>query len=287
MRFRITYSTAYRYSEAVRDNLNVLRVKPATTQNQTVDDFVLRVDPESRLHQYRDYFGSEVIEFGVTEPHEQLAVEARMHVTTSEPDAAPPGSWERVASAGYRSEGSEYLLHGELPPADGSLGRFVDEVRAASPVETVLAVADTIPDRFEYRSGSTFVGSTVADLLEGGAGVCQDFVHLGLMLLREQGVAARYVSGYLFAAPEDDGQDSVEVQTHAWIEALVPDGDSGSRWVAVDPTNRGRAGETHVKIGHGRHYQDVAPIRGVYRGPATSDLSSNVEMRRLNGDGAS
>jgi transglutaminase-like putative cysteine protease len=115
--------------------------------------------------------------------------------------------------------------------------------------------------------------------------VCQDFVHLGLMLLRELGIAARYVSGYLFAAPEDGGPDSVEVQTHAWLEALTPDGESGVRWVGLDPTNRGMAGETHVKIGHGRSYQDVAPIRGVYRGPATSQHTAAVEMRRLNGEG--
>ena len=287
MRFRITYSTEYRYSEPVLDNLNVLRVKPATTQHQTVDDFVLRVDPETRLHQYRDYFGSEVIEFGVTEPHERLAVEARMHVTTSEPEMAPLGSWDGIASPGYRTEGGEYLLQSDLPPANGALADLIESVRAPTPKETVLAVGNTIPDRFEYRSGSTFVGSTVNDLLEGGAGVCQDFVHLGLMMLRELGIAARYVSGYLFASPEEGGAESVEVQTHAWIEALVPDGDSSPRWVSIDPTNRGRAGETHVTIGHGRHYQDVAPIRGVYRGPATGEHSAGVEMRQLNGDGGS
>jgi hypothetical protein len=206
MRFRITYSTEYRYSEPVRDNLNVLRVKPATTQHQTVDDFALRVDPESRLHQYRDYFGSEVIEFGVTEPHERLAVEARMHVTTSEPDVAPLGSWEGIESRGCRAEGGESLLQSDLPPADGALADLIESVRAPTPKETVLAVGNS---------------------------------------------------------------------------------DSAPRWVSIDPTNRGRAGETHVTIGHGRHYQDVAPIRGVYRGPATGVHSAGVEMRRLNGDGAS
>jgi transglutaminase-like putative cysteine protease len=77
--------------------------------------------------------------------------------------------------------------------------------------------------RTSYRPGVTFVGSTVDDRLEGGAGICQDFVHLALMLLRRHGIAARYVSGHLFAAPEGGGTDSVEVDTHAWIEALLPD----------------------------------------------------------------
>jgi len=125
----------------------------------------------------------------------------------------------------------------------------------------------------------------VDDLLDAGAGVCQDFVHLGLMLLRRRGVAARYVSGYLFAAPEDGGGDSVEVDTHAWLEALLPGAGSngGYGWVGADPTNRGLTGEQHVKIGHGRHYADVPPVKGVYRGAPTSELDVSGKMSRLGG----
>jgi transglutaminase-like putative cysteine protease len=286
MRFQITYSTGYEYTEPVRDNLNVLRVKPATTRHQTLDDFSLRVDPEARLHQYRDYFGSEVIEFGVTEPHGQLTFEARMRVTTVEQDVDPNEPWSAIEAEDYRAAAGEFLLLADGLPANGRFGQIAADVRAATPLETLLALADAIPDRFEYRSGATFVGSTVDDLLEGGAGVCQDFVHLGAMVLRSHGIGARYVSGYLFAAGKDDEQDSIEVQTHAWLEGLMPDVDGERRWIGVDPTNRGRAGATHVKIGHGRSYQDVPPIRGVYRGQAEAKLTAGVQMRRLNGDGA-
>ena len=144
-------------------------------------------------------------------------------------------------------------------------------------------LCDLIPDRFEYRKGATYVGSTVEEFLEAGAGVCQDYVHLGLILLRRQGIAARYVSGYLWAAPADEGDDSVEVETHAWIEALLPgeDGRGEPVWVGADPTNRRLAGERHVKIGHGRNYGDVPPVRGVYQGGATSKLDASVSMTRL------
>ena len=102
------------------------------------------------------------------------------------------------------------------------------------------ALCELIPDRFEYRAGVTYVGSTVEDLLEGGAGVCQDFAHLGLTLLRDLGIAARYVSGYFYApAPDDVDAASAEVQTHAWIEALLPaEGGGEPRWAGADPTNR-------------------------------------------------
>lgn len=286
MKFQITYWTGYEYSEPVRDNLNVLRVKPATTRHQTVDDFSFRVEPEARLHQYRDYFGSEVIEFGVTEPHERLGIEAKMRVTTVEQDVEPNEPWAAIESEDYRAEAGEYLLDSDRAPDNTRYAEIADAVRGDTPLETLLAVADAIPDRFEYRAGVTYVGSTVDDLLAVGAGVCQDFVHLGAMILRHHGIGARYVSGYLFATPKGGGAESVEVQTHAWLEGLLPDPDGSRRWIGVDPTNRGRAGETHVKIGHGRNYQDVPPIRGVYRGPAAAELTAGVEMRRLNGDGA-
>lgn len=141
-----------------------------------------------------------------------------------------------------------------------------------------------MPDSFDYRPGVTYVGSTIADLLDAGAGVCQDFVHLALALMRLRGIAARYVSGYLFTSP-DEGDESIEVATHAWVEALLPAGESGGDpvWVGIDPTNRGLTGECHVKIGHGRHYADVPPTKGVYRGSAEAELDASVRMTRTSG----
>jgi transglutaminase-like putative cysteine protease len=112
--------------------------------------------------------------------------------------------------------------------------------------------------------------------------VCQDFAHLALVLLRRHGLAARYVSGYLFAPPPGgESADSAEVDTHAWVEALIPaPGDAEPVWIAADPTNRSLAGEDHVKIGHGRHYSDVPPVKGVYRGSASADLDASVRMTR-------
>jgi transglutaminase-like putative cysteine protease len=146
----------------------------------------------------------------------------------------------------------------------------------------LMLISELIPDRFEYRKGATYVDSTVDHLLDLGAGVCQDFVHLGLWLLRRQGIAARYVSGYLFAAGSKGSEESVEVDTHAWLEALLPVLGGGEPvWVGADPTNRGLVGENHVKIGHGRHYADVPPIKGVYRGAASASHEASVTMSRL------
>jgi len=151
-----------------------------------------------------------------------------------------------------------------------------------------MRMNEVIPDRFQYRTGVTYVGSTVEDLLDVGAGVCQDFAHLSIALLRRNGVAARYVSGYLFAPAGDDmDADSAEVDTHAWVEALLPGLDGGDPvWVAADPTNRYMATERHVKIGHGRQYSDVPPIKGVFRGTAAAELEASVRMHRTEGAGS-
>ena len=283
MNFSIRFLTEYRYDHPVTDNLNALRVRPATTGAQRVDDFHVRIDPESRLHRHTDYFGTEVIEFGIPKGHDHLTIDVRARVVTAQKPYPEETSWEAVSSPAYREAAGEFLMPTGAEPPDALLADLDEVARAPTPLATLLGLCELIPDRFEYKAGVTYVGSTVQDLLEAGAGVCQDFVHLAVILLRRQGIAARYVSGYLWAAPQDGGSDSVEVDTHAWVEALLPS--TGGRgepvWVGADPTNRILATESHVKIGHGRHYSDVPPIKGVYRGSAEADLDASVSMTRL------
>jgi transglutaminase-like putative cysteine protease len=283
MRYQLRYHAEYRYSGPVFDQHNVLRVTPATTPLQRVRGFRVVVEPSARTRAYSDYFGTDVIEFNVPGEHERLAITAEGEVVNEEPAPPPEGGWELTQTDAYTSRGGEFLLHSGDEPQNGRLTELREAISADSPRETLEALCRVVPDRFEYRRGVTFVGSTVDDLLDGGAGVCQDFVHLSLILLRDAGIAARYVSGYLFAGPGNGGGNSVEVNTHAWVEGLVPgpDGEEAS-WVGADPTNRKLVGDEHVKIGHGRHYGDVAPIRGVYRGTGgTAAHEVNVRMTRL------
>ena len=282
MNFAIRYLTEYRYDAPVTDNLNALRVKPATTPTQRVDDFGVRVDPESRLHQHLDYFGTTVIEFGVSRPHDHLSIDVRARVATSAAPDPPEGDWAALEQDAYRDAVGEFGFPFGPEPQDIVIDELVGLMRAETPLQALKRLVELVPDRFEYRTGVTYVGSTVSDLLEAGAGVCQDFAHLSLLLLRRNAIAARYVSGYLYAPPGGDEEgDSAEVDTHAWVEAALPAADPGEiAWVALDPTNRCLAGERHVKIGHGRHYSDVPPVKGVYRGSAGSHLEAWVRMHR-------
>ncbi len=283
MHFAIRFLTEYHYDAAVTDNLNALRVRPATTSSQRCDEFHTRIEPEARVSRHLDYFGTEVIEFGIPTSHEDLTIDMRARVVTSAPPEPPEASWESLANASYIDAAGEFALPWQDQPAIPGLDELEGEMGADSPLATLKRLCELIPERFEYRAGVTYVGSSVSDLLQAGAGVCQDFVHLSLILLRRRGIAARYVSGYLWAAPENDGSNSLEVDTHAWVEALLPG--SGGRgepvWVSADPTNSRLTGETHVKIGHGRFYADVPPVKGLYMGGASSELNSAVTMSRL------
>ena len=131
-----------------------------------------------------------------------------------------------------------------------------------------------------YTPGVTYIGVDVNEVLAKGQGVCQDYAHLAIALCRSVGIPARYVSGYFFAASEETGAevegDEVTVQTHAWFEAAIP----GWGWMALDPTNALQVGQRHITIGHGRDYDDVPPVRGIYTGGGRPNTDATVEIRR-------
>jgi len=147
-------------------------------------------------------------------------------------------------------------------------------------VDLVLAIHRGVHRSLRYEPGATGIGAAAEDVLEGRAGVCQDYAHLAVSACRAAGVPARYVSGYFFTSDDRTGEvsgDTASVQTHAWFEAAVP----GTGWLALDPTNALPVGERHVTIGRGRDYDDVPPIRGVYSGLASVVVDAGVEIRRM------
>jgi transglutaminase-like putative cysteine protease len=127
----------------------------------------------------------------------------------------------------------------------------------------------------EYEKGSTTVTTTAPEALRAGSGVCQDFAHLGLALVRSLGVPARYTSGYLH--PSDDAVigEKTAGESHAWIEAWL------GEWTPFDPTSGEAVGPRHVVVAHGRDYGDVPPLKGVYHGGAADALDVSVELTRL------
>ncbi|MDX1659174.1 MAG: transglutaminase family protein [Nitriliruptorales bacterium] len=283
MRFDIRYRTAFTYDDPVVESSNELRAAPASDARQHVLHYDVRTTPSSRLVSYVDYWGTRVDAFGVRLPHSSLEVIAEASVETRPTNviAASP-TFEDMASPAFRDRHLEFLersAHVDWGPditaaAEDKRGEHGDDV-----IGTVLALHRLVANRCTYTPGATYVGVEVDDVFAEQQGVCQDFAHLLVALCRSIGVPARYVSGYFFAYDEsgaDPAEDELEVQTHAWAEVAIP----GGGWLGLDPTNRQEVGVRHIKIGHGRDYDDVAPLRGVYTGPSEHELDVTVQMRR-------
>jgi transglutaminase-like putative cysteine protease len=281
MRLEIRYVNEFSYREPAWESHNLLRACPAETGSQQLLAYTVDVTPAARIHSYTDYWGTRVDEFGVVEPHTLLRVVAQSTVLTSVPTGPNPGS-DLAALEAVRGELSTYLRPSphaawddviEEQARDAILG-VIDVVDAA------LAVSDAVTKSLDYVPGATYVGMDVTDVLSQGKGVCQDFAHLGIAMSRSVGIPARYVSGYLYSADQTHAvapdEPELSVQTHAWLEVFVP----GHGWWAIDPTNQQTIGELHVKIGHGRDYEDVMPLRGVYHGGADHDLGVRVRISR-------
>jgi transglutaminase-like putative cysteine protease len=287
VRFDIRYHTSFTYDDLVRESQNELRACPVTDENQQLISFRVHTAPSARVLSFMDYWGTRVAAFGVRTPHLVLDITAEASVETrSRPLVTVAPRADALSAPAFIDEHLEYR---ERSPhcewGEGVLGVARKAVDLAGPsvVSQVLAIHRSVGSALEYYRGATYVGVPVEDVLDGGRGVCQDFAHLAVAACRAASIPARYVSGYLFTTDDSSGTDAdaevVHVQTHAWFEAAIP----GFGWLALDPTNQQEVGLRHVKIGHGRDYDDVPPIRGVYAGPGQPDVDVTVEIRKSSG----
>jgi transglutaminase-like putative cysteine protease len=147
--------------------------------------------------------------------------------------------------------------------------------------ESLQRLNEAIHSEFKYLSGSTENSTPLTTIWKSKTGVCQDFAHIGLSILRAAGLPSRYVCGYIETDPVigADGKPkrlTGAVATHAWIEVLVP----GMVWVALDPTNRQWTNERYVSVSFGRDYSDATPIRGTFKGTANRGMKVRVIMKR-------
>ena len=285
MRLDIRYRMHFRYSRPVRESQNEVRVRPRDDETQRVLSSRLTTEPATPVFSAFDYWGTAVDHVGVRTPHTSLELVAETSVETlARPVPVPDAPIEGLAAAGFRAAHFEFLEsseHVRWQIGDGVAERAAAAVRGAGSVpELLAAVVAEVRGALRYESDTTAIGVSLGELLAGGVGVCQDFAHLAIGMLRSVGVPARYVSGYLFAADETaagaETADVVSVQTHAWIEAAVP----GVGWWALDPTNGGEVGERHVVIGCGRDYSDVPPVRGAFMGGASAEVEAEVVIGR-------
>ncbi len=276
MQLRIRHTTGYHYEMGAVASFNEARMTPMTTPEQYVLRSRLEISPTPWSYEYRDYWGTTVTSFEVHDPHQDLTVVATSIVDTQGTPSQPHGvAWEALDAV--QDEWCEYLaLSSWVAPSPDLLAELVPiRSEAATPPDYAMAAMGLLHERIAYLPGSTQVTTTAADAWKERTGVCQDFAHLTLGVLRESRIPARYVSGYLHPSPDPLVGESVAGESHAWIEWW--DGE----WIGWDPTNAITPGPRHVVVAKGRDYADTPPLRGIFSTSGGSELFVGVEITRL------
>jgi transglutaminase-like putative cysteine protease len=292
-RYRIVHVTEFQYDGPVSESYNQVWLRPRQDDRQSCLSFRLSTEPHSRSSSYIDALGNWVHRFNVITEHRTLRVEAESVVLVQPPDPIPAGTPPLDALSDLAGELDEYydlLAPTDYVPHSGGVMELVRRAEQAGDGSMggfARASAALIFDCFRYEKGATHVHSSIHDAMASGAGVCQDFAHLLLAVLRMRGLPARYVSGYLAPARAGDASNSMEdviggMASHAWAEAFLP----GAGWFGLDPTIGREVDMRHVRLAYGRDYGDVAPVRGVYKGHAGQRLSVDVRVRpAVDGEG--
>jgi transglutaminase-like putative cysteine protease len=283
MYYSITHRTRYKYSAPVSESISEVRMNPRSDGNQRCLRFELAVSPQARTFKYVDASGNIVHYFDIPGRHSQLAITAEaiveVHPPPKLPERLPSDAWDEIDVMARTTDAYDMLLPGELTLPSERLREFmqsIDARRRDDPLTVIRQIKRAIYASFRYVPLSTEVDSHIDDTLSKGEGVCQDFSHIMLAIVRELGVPARYVSGYLFHQGNGGGRSTPDA-THAWVEVLLP----GLGWVGLDPTNNMLGDGRHIRVAIGREYSDVTPTRGVFKGSAESKLHVEVKVAQL------
>ncbi|MBS1877108.1 MAG: transglutaminase family protein [Acidobacteria bacterium] len=280
MNYSIRHLTKFDYSTPVTESFLETRMQPRSEGTQRCLKFELTVVPKAKIQHYTDYLGNVIHHFDIATHHRELSVLAESVVEVQPPpdvpESLPPSSWSELDRATATGDFWDYLNESHFarwtPLLDDLVKRF-DVRRKEDPMMVLYQLNHAMYDWFDYVPNSTRVDSPIDHALEKRSGVCQDFAHIMVTLVRTLGIPARYVSGYVHKRPQDRDR-SREGATHAWVEAWLPD----LGWVGFDPTNALVAGRRHIRVAVGRDYADVPPTRGVYKGGATSELKVAVTV---------
>lgn len=280
MFYSIRHVTKFAYSSSVAESVTEVRMQPRSEGTQRCVKFDLTTQPRAHIQGYRDYLGNVVHHFDIPGRHSQLKITAEATVEINPlpalPESLPAEAWAQLDAVNKAGEHWDYLTPSNFAFKTGLLANLAAEFkveRRDDPLSLLREINTAIYETFDYAPQSTSVDSPIDHSLEERRGVCQDFAHIMIALVRELKIPCRYVSGYLFHGRENQDRSAADA-THAWVEAFLPE----LGWVGFDPTNNLLASERHIRTAVGKDYADVPPTRGVFKGTAQSELSVGVQV---------
>lgn len=273
MTYLIRHVTSFSYEPAVGESVMEVRLQPRSDTRQRCLTSALYVNPPANVMVYRDFYGNAVHHFDIPGKHSSIEVVAEATVEMLprlEIDALKQSTWQELDELVAHGDYWEMLLpsqYARLTPLLEGLRTELRLERTGDLLSLLKWLNASIYEGFSYVPNSTRVDSPIDDALRTRQGVCQDFAHIMIALVRQLRIPCRYVSGYLYHG-EKDRDRSAAGASHAWVEAYL--GEAG--WVEFDPTNNLLGCERHIRVAVGRDYADVPPTRGVHRGEAESEL---------------
>jgi transglutaminase-like putative cysteine protease len=285
-KFKIQHITKYTYEVPVRDSANQIMLYPITDEYQEIIFHNIQVTGNPQIEMHADSFENKIGTFTHSQPHKELIIDSRLEVVTRgkilPDDSRPaPEQWQFLESIKYQVPYIDFL---RLEPFQelAQIQKLIDDIRLKNltPLVAAKEFCLYVYENFLYKKGITTVETTIDEIWKIKSGVCQDFAHILLALLRLLGVPARYVSGYI--CPNKNGMRG-EGATHAWVEAYIP----FYGWLGLDPTNNCIANENHVRLAVGKNFTDCSPVKGTYRGTSNHILEVAVTVSYEDGQTAS
>lgn len=276
-RFKIHHVTKYIYDAPVRDSANQVILFPVKDEYQDVAKQDIRITSDPEIEIYKDYYGNEIGSFMHAEPHTEMVIDSKVEVITHmrplPKDSAPATEqWDLIKSLRNQVPFIDFLNQEQFNSLNEVM-LVLDEQKCTNctPLEAAKKMAGYVFINFKYIKGITDVETTLDEVWKLKAGVCQDFAHILLVMLRILNIPARYVSGYVCPNKNDMRGGGA---THAWVEAYIP----FYGWLGIDPTNNCLANELHVRLAVGRNFSDCSPVKGTFKGMSTHQLEVGVSV---------
>jgi transglutaminase-like putative cysteine protease len=273
--FKIQHVTKYSYNRPVKESVNQIRIYPVASAQQEILQHEVSVTDSPEMFFFLDYWGNRCADFSLPDAHKELVIDSRLLVRTTNAEVPPPlNTFIKDLQPIIQSDFQ--LLELSKPREIKSTAAIAEILSTIykeekTVMELVHECSAYIFQHFKYIKGITSIETTVDEILEHRSGVCQDFAHVLLKLLRTLGIPSRYVSGYI--CPNKNGMRG-EGATHAWVEAFIP----GYGWAGVDPTNNVWVTNHHVKLAVGRNFNDCSPMKGTFKGISRQTLSVYVSV---------
>jgi transglutaminase-like putative cysteine protease len=273
--FNIHHITKYEYDRPVKESVNEIKIYPYNSPAQHVLYHELNITGDPDVMVITDYWGNRTGMFNLMPLHTELVIESKLVVHNHSPEQDIKtflGGFDELNNEVKKDLFLVELSRSEQHGLHDEIKMIAEEIKTFEAVKDVIENCSRyIFEHFQYVKGITTIETTVEEILEHHSGVCQDFAHVMLEVLRYLNIPGRYVSGYI--CPNKNGMRG-EGATHAWVEAWIP----GYGWAGIDPTNNVWVNGHHVKLAVGRNFNDCSPVKGTFKGPARQSLSVYVSV---------